>query len=147
VDDTEGAALTLEYLAFGRSRVEGSHSLPHFGGRLPSTVSKHAPNNDYHLTRTGVAISPTTADLVTGGSMEVIRRPSGAGADGRPSIMPPDERDARVDALLDLIGPTDVFDLFYKRTDVALRALTKVLPSRERGELLVRAVGRMPVRL
>jgi hypothetical protein len=47
----------------------------------------------------------------------------------------------RIDALLDLIGPTDVFDLFYRRTEVALRALTKVLPTRERGEMLVKAVS------
>jgi hypothetical protein len=53
----------------------------------------------------------------------------------------PEERAMRIDALLDLIGPMDVFDLFYRRTDVAMRALTKVLPSRERGELLVKAVS------
>lgn len=57
----------------------------------------------------------------------------------------PAERGARIEALLDLLGPTDVFDLFYRRTDVALRALTRVLPSRERGELLVNAVSWIPL--
>ncbi|ORY21258.1 hypothetical protein BCR39DRAFT_569954 [Naematelia encephala] len=149
VDDTEGAALTLEHLAFGRSRVDGSHSLPHFGARMPSTVSRLAPNNDYHLNR---------------GSFSLQAGPSPGSAPGRESphepmrksslnqlndfrllgsnygeTLSPEERGARIDALLDLLGPLDVFDLFYRKTDVAMRALTKVLPSRERGELLVNA--------
>lgn len=52
-----------------------------------------------------------------------------------------EERRIRIDALLDLIGPTDVFDMFYRKTDVAMIATTKVLPSREKGEILVRTVS------
>jgi hypothetical protein len=47
----------------------------------------------------------------------------------------------RIDALLDLIGPTDVFQLFYRQSDVGLRALTKMLPGTDRGELLVKNVS------
>jgi hypothetical protein len=53
-----------------------------------------------------------------------------------------EERDKRIAELVDLLGPTDIFDLFYKKTDVALVAIAKVFPSRQRGELLVRAVSR-----
>ncbi|RSH80181.1 hypothetical protein EHS25_007191 [Saitozyma podzolica] len=55
VDDAEGASLTLEHLAFGRSRVEGSHSIPHFGSRVVSSVSRSAPNNNYHLARSSLS--------------------------------------------------------------------------------------------
>lgn len=153
VDDTEGAALTLEHLAFGRSRVEGSHSIPHFGSRVTSSVSRSAPNNNYHLARSslshGAGVSPSGS-----GSPNEHRKPSGPAetlGSARASIpggksyaetLTPEERAMRIDALLDLIGPTDVFDLFYRRTEVALRALTKVLPTKERGEMLVKAVSR-----
>jgi hypothetical protein len=43
--------------------------------------------------------------------------------------------------LLEVLGPTDVFDMLYRQTDVVLHALTKVLPTRERGEILVRALS------
>ena len=57
------------------------------------------------------------------------------------SELSPEEKGKKMDELLDLIGPTEVFDLFYRKTDLAMRALTRVLPSRERGELVVRAVS------
>nr|XP_018265162.1 nuclear protein [Kwoniella dejecticola CBS 10117]OBR87320.1 nuclear protein [Kwoniella dejecticola CBS 10117] len=142
VDDTEGAALTLEHLAFGRSRADGSHSMPHFGSRL-SSVSRPAPNNDYHLAK----------------SIVPQQIPSGAFGSGphgalSPSIATPDaarygevsgaklsleERAQKIDQLLELLGPTDIFDLFYRKTDVAIIALTRLLPSRQRGEVLVKA--------
>lgn len=198
-DDTEGAALTLEHLAFGRSRVEGAHSIPHFGARIPSSISKHAPNNDYHLARSSVSNVHTHTHTHSGGlaaspmsgsgrALSISASAGNSPADARRksslNIMPssgsgeaqaqvrshgggygvpgqsegPDrrtsygeslsveERQMRIDALLDLIGPTDVFELFYRKTDVAGRALTKMLPSRERGELLVKTVRlRSPV--
>ena len=139
IDDTEGAALTLEHLAFGRSRMEGGHAVPHFGPGVVSTAAKHVPNNDYHRARKSMTegTEPMRSDSNSSG----VRRPTPVGLDGRISDMQLEERDARVDALLDLIGPTDVFDLLYKKTDVVLRVLTKALPSRERGGLLVRAVS------
>lgn len=153
VSDTEGAALTLEHLAFGRSRVDGSHSMPHFGARLPSTVGKPAPNNNYHLAK---ATGPVGASPGSAGLYQDHSRKSSLGvADGKGLMdtkpergesvyldtMTEEERLTRINALLDLLGPTDVFDMLYKKTDVAMAALTKVLPTRERGELLIKTVS------
>lgn len=214
-DEAEGAALTLEHLAFGRSRVEGAHAIPHFGARVPSSIQRHVGNNNYHLARSGIPHSgsgpgnksPGTGSPIT--SPETRRKSSlnisvsgipggpssasaaavaaaGGGSGGRESPSRPplpgkgsgsgsslplphshghghehapvgrtslsvtagyaetltqEERQMRIDALLDLIGPTDVFELFYKKTDVALRAFTKVLPNTERGRLLVKTVS------
>ncbi|OCF33762.1 nuclear protein [Kwoniella heveanensis CBS 569] len=149
VDDTEGAALTLEHLAFGRSRADGSHAMPHFGTRL-SSVSRPAPNNDYHLARSIVpqhaGLSPSTALAPVDGMLAFgPRRHSSynlndgaSGGSGAGSGLSQEERAAKIDQLLELIGPTDIFELFYRKTDVAIVALTRLLPSRQRGELLVR---------
>lgn len=142
VDDTEGAALTLEHLAFGRSRADGSHAIPHFATRL-SSVSRPAPNNDYHLARSNVPFynSPPGYD------------PSSASSSGRKTSLnissTPDqakrielsweERQQKIEQLMEVMGPMDVFDLFFRKTDLAIIALTKLLPSRHRGELLVKA--------
>jgi hypothetical protein len=63
VDDTEGAALTLEHQAFGRSRMEGRKSFPDFGARAGISVSKHI-SNTYALHRvsasqSGYGVSPS----------------------------------------------------------------------------------------
>ncbi|WVQ69581.1 uncharacterized protein L199_007801 [Kwoniella botswanensis] len=161
VDDTEGAALTLEHLAFGRSRADGSHSMPHFGSRL-SSVSRPAPNNDYHLAK---SIVPQQAPLTLSppplGSLHLppleqtrsndslgLRRIGSYPANQTPGVTPEgaepsrlsiEERAQKIDQLLELLGPTDIFDLFYRKTDVAIIALTRLLPSRQRGEVLVKA--------
>lgn len=198
-DDTEGAALTLEHLAFGRSRVAGAHAIPHFGASQ-SAISKHAPNNDYHLARShplshgdtppgsgGRAVSFSGSKSISagnspakdfrrgsiappalgsansapmtltmgGGERKLESTPSGVkGRDGQGGggasgsgmgsygqSLSAEDRAMRIDALLDLIGPTDVFQLFYRQSDVGLRALTKMLPGTERGELLVKNVS------
>lgn len=154
VDDTEGAALTLEHLAFGRSRVDGGHALPHFAMRYPSTVGRSAPNHDYHLAKTssnqsplgssGTGISP--GGVVHGGpglgqDVTLKSSPLGIGQ----SNLSREERAKKIDKLLEVLGPTDVFDMLYRQTDVVLHALTKVLPTRERGEILVRAVSFPPI--
>ncbi|WVQ80090.1 hypothetical protein IAT38_002191 [Cryptococcus sp. DSM 104549] len=145
VDDTEGAALTLEHLAFGRSRADGSHAIPHFASRL-SSVSKPAPNNDYHLARSltlhqsppgGPGGDPGSSGSGRKSSMN-ISTPEVRGGEKRPNLSP-EERQAKVEALMDLLGPTDIFDIFFKKTDLAIVALTRLLPSRQRGELLVNA--------
>lgn len=186
MDDTEGAALTLEHLAFGRSRAEGSHALPHFGSRgFQSSMSRGVANNNYHLARSsslarpgsaspagssspadtrkasmsfqGPARSGSITDLATAaasagrapartGSLSEIgtldRKGSAVQQQQRYGVeLSDEERRIRIDALLDLIGPTDVFDMFYRKTDVAMLATTKVLPSREKGEILVRTVS------
>lgn len=130
VSDTEGAALTLEHLAFGRSRVDGSHSLPVLGGRKVSSISKGAPGQGYHLARTGIAAGEGS-----------IQPSLGVGSPSY-DLKPPrtkEERHARILALSETLPPMDVFDMCFKRTDVILNALTRVLPTKERGELLVNA--------
>ncbi|GMK56923.1 hypothetical protein CspeluHIS016_0307630 [Cutaneotrichosporon spelunceum] len=126
VSDTEGAALTLEHLAFGRSRVDGSHSLPVLGGRKESTISK-APGQGYHLARSGLSAGE--------GELQPVGA-SAASYDLQP-VRSDEERRARALALSETMAPMDVFDMCYKRTDIILNALTRVLPSKERGELLV----------
>ena len=174
MDEAEGAALTLEHLAFGRSRVDGAHAIPHFGARAQSSVGRHVGNNNYHLARSSFSHGQSgTKDPGSGSpisSPEVRRKsslnissvPGGQGersSPNRAALIPGAKRDKarqqstsygeqisaeekqlRIDALLDLIGPTDVFELFYRKTDVALRAFTKVLPSTETGKLLVKTV-------
>lgn len=147
---TEEAALTLEHLAFGRSRVEGSHAIPHFGARLPSSVSKPVLNNNYHLARTSMAVTHSHSAGYHGFS-------SGSSAQNSPMGLPEsvherrrstlaasftvEEKQARVDAFLEVVGPTDGFDLFYRKTDIGMTALSKILPTRERGEILVKEVS------
>ncbi|WVF69491.1 hypothetical protein IAT40_004268 [Kwoniella sp. CBS 6097] len=149
VDDTEGAALTLEHLAFGRSRADGSHAMPHFGTRL-SSVSRPAPNNDYHLARSIVpqhaGLSPSAGLVPIDGMLSFGPKRQASynlndgalGGSGAGSGLSQEERASKIDQLLELIGPTDIFELFYRKTDVAIVALTRLLPSRQRGELLVR---------
>jgi hypothetical protein len=159
-NDTEAAALTLEHLAFGRSRVEGSHSIPHFGARMPTSIQKSVLNHNYHLassrpstsnTNTSVAIqrspslgakySPSRQDRgASSGLGATVNVHQLAHGNAFTDSLSPEDRQMRIDALLDLIGPTDVFDLFYRKTDVGMRALTKVLPTREQGEFLVNQV-------
>lgn len=148
---TEEAALTLEHLAFGRSRMDGSHSIPHFGARMPSTISKREINDNYHLARSSVT-QPPGAMMAISPSSELKESPMGSrkpslstmqgkqrslGGSQFAQTLTAEERRTRVDALLDMLGPTDVFDLFYRKTDVGMRALTKVLPTSEQGQWLV----------
>ncbi|BEI90346.1 uncharacterized protein CcaverHIS019_0304160 [Cutaneotrichosporon cavernicola] len=128
VSDTEGAALTLEHLAFGRSRVDGSHSLPVLGGRKESTISK-APGQGYHLARSGVAAGEGDMQSFVAGTASYDLQPA----------RNEEERRSRFLALSEAMAPMDVFDMCYKRTDIILNALTRVLPTKERGELLVNA--------
>lgn len=141
VDDTEGAALTLEHLAFGRSRVDGGHSLPHFGARYPSTVGRSAPNHSYHLAKSANNHSPAVGMMISPGAHDVTIRHGGKSSGAKSSPLSNEERNKYAEQLLDLLGPMDVFDMFYRKTEVMVRAVTKVLPSKERGEILVKAVS------
>jgi hypothetical protein len=47
---------------------------------------------------------------------------------------------ARMDALLDIMEPTDLIDMFWKKTDVGMRYLIKIFPDAEKGKFLVNAV-------
>jgi hypothetical protein len=128
VSDTEGAVLTLEHLAFGRSRVDGAHSLPVLAGRKESTISK--PGQGYHLARSG---------LLEAGEGGVQALGSAAASYDLQPVRNEEERRARILALSETLAPMDVFDMCYKRTDIMMNALTRVLPNKERGELLVNA--------
>jgi hypothetical protein len=169
-DDTEDAALTIEHLTFGRSRVVGGHSMPYFGASHPSSIGRREPNNDYHLARTSHS-SPI-------GNASVLHQHSnvrgGSGSPGRPGLnqparksslnvqlksvkaeptntnLPPkrfadtlshEEKMARMDALLDIMEPTDLIDMFWKKTDVAMRYLMMIFPDAEKGKFLVNAVS------
>jgi hypothetical protein len=138
VSDTEGAALTLEHLAFGRSRVDGSHSLPHFRDRRISSVMKPVPGQGYHLASSGHAAGESPSQLHQNGA--AIYSPGHK----RPSIdikssTTAEERTAHMLALADTMHPGDVFDMYFKKTDIILNALTRVLPDQKRGEILVNA--------
>lgn len=148
VDDTEGAALTLEHLAFGRSRADGSHAIPHFATRL-SSVSRPAPNNDYHLAKSSIPSnvnfynSPPGYDPGSASSsgqrtsLNISSTPDNR--QGRRTELTSEERQQKVEQLMEVLGPVDLIDLFFRKTDLAIIALTKLLPSRQRGELLVKA--------
>jgi len=134
VSDTEGAALTLEHLAFGRSRVDGSHSLPHFRDRRVSSVMKPAPGHGYHLARTGLAAGEPPSS--NGGLYSPQNKVAGFDFTAPGNA---EERHARMLALADSMNPGDVFDMYFKKTDIILNALTRVLPDQKRGEILVNA--------
>lgn len=178
-DDTEDAALTIEHLTFGRSRVAGGHSIPYFGARHPSSVGRKEPNNDYHLARTAHS-SPSSRDAPplhphpgpsSGSPSHVLPQPTKRSSlnvevkseseRGRERTQQPldqhqttkqlsqrfmdtlsyEERMARMDALLDIMEPTDLIDMFWRRTDVGYRYLMKIFPDPEKGRFLVNAVS------
>jgi len=165
-DDTEDAALTIEHLTFGRSRVVGGHSMPYFGASHPSSIARREPNNDYHLARTshsspiGHASALHQHSNVRGGSGSPSRpqqpaRKSSLNVQSKsvkaePTNLPPkrfadtlshEERMTRMDALLDIMEPTDLVDMFWKKTDVAMRYLMMIFPDAEKGKFLVNAVS------
>lgn len=166
-DDTEDAALTIEHLTFGRSsRVVGGHSMPYFGASHPSSIARREPNNDYHLARTshsspiGHASALHQSSNVRGGSGSPSRpqqpaRKSSLNVQSKsvktePTNLPPkrfadtlshEERMTRMDALLDIMEPTDLVDMFWKKTDVAMRYLMMIFPDAEKGKFLVNAVS------
>lgn len=136
VSDTEGAALTLEHLAFGRSRVDGSHSLPHFRDRRVSSVMKPAPGQ-YHLARAGLAAGESPGSAHTNGAVYSPNLQNRIFDMKTPATS--EEHTARMLALADTMNPGDVFDMYFKKTDIILHALTRVLPDKKRGEILVNA--------
>ena len=44
-----------------------------------------------------------------------------------------------VDQLLDVLGPDEVFDMYVSQNELIMRAISRVLPSKEVGALLVQA--------
>jgi hypothetical protein len=166
-DDTEDAALTIEHLTFGRSRVVGGHSMAYFGASHPSSIGRREPNNDYHLARTshsspiGHASALHAHSNIRGGSGSPGHRPGQQprksslnvqlkSIKSEPTNLPTkrfadtlshEEKMARMDALLDIMEPTDLIDMFWKKTDVAMRYLMMIFPDPEKGRFLVNAVS------
>ncbi|ORX35880.1 fungal-specific transcription factor domain-domain-containing protein [Kockovaella imperatae] len=129
IEDTEGAARVLEHLAFGRSRVDGGTAVPHFGARVVSGISGGFTRmRDYK--GQGRDGSPTKS---SDGVSAMQRRLVGLGP-----ALSEEERSRRTDELLDLLGPTDVVNIFFRQTDVVLKLLVRILPDQEIGEVLVR---------
>lgn len=184
-DDTEDAALTIEHLTFGRSRVAGGHSIPYFGARHPSSVGRKEPNNDYHLARTahsspGSQVPPTlhshpsspnhphphphphphghghgpappakrsslnveVKSEASAGPPHHHQGPGGGGGRRFIDTLSHEDRMARMDALLDIMEPTDLIDMFWRKTDVGVRYLMRIFPEAEKGRFLVNAVSR-----
>ena len=131
---TEEAALTLEHLAFGRRHDTDGISL--FAVAHPSR-----PEMGYSYSRS------RPEPVSTGFPLE---QPN----EGKASLlglekMPPkskwtemseEERLRRTDELLELLGPTDIVDVFFRKTDIVLKLLAKTLPTHQIGEILVKAV-------
>lgn len=168
--DTEGAALTLEHLAFGRRKQEqgagSSHSTHHNAGpgsmlrRNVSDALGSDPVFDTGDAMRGPAINPFGRP---GASAVVAKDPNDVFPYSMTfSVLPPGTSAAGVPAhllpqlplrlkekmagpvkseVLDALDPMDVFSIFYQRNDVFVKALLSVLPDRSKGELLVRSVS------
>jgi hypothetical protein len=186
--DTEGAALTLEHLAFGQRKVEQTGPGPNaYGPTYPRPIaesnnsanlrarsnsnightsdnrSDEGPTNDnarplqtrpadflafsagnalgIGLNTEGGANRSAMADAIP--QSMISGTTGGISADLLPSkplnlkqhlYKPIDS------AVLDALEPTEVFSLFYQRSDIFVKALLAVLPDRKRGELLVKNV-------
>jgi hypothetical protein len=179
--DTEGAALTLEHLAFGQRKTGGqgpaliptrSHSGTMTANRnnnstiIPAAMDMGGGRRESR-TALGDALFQDSKDLnqlrplpgfrssfdasITGavGQQDRLTRmesslgprqghvhdnlhvnPTMVSSSSKPSTVHTD--------ILNSLDPAEVFSLFYQRSDVYVRALLSVLPSRQRGELLVR---------
>jgi len=79
--------------------------------------------------------------MISPGAHDVTIRHGGKAIGTKSSPLSNEDRNKYADQLLDLLGPMDVFDMFYRKTEVMARAVTRVLPTRERGEMLVKAVS------
>jgi hypothetical protein len=188
--DTEGAALTLEHLAFGQRKVEQTGPGPNaYGPTYPRPITdagnpamlrarsdSHTGNpsenrsEDRSNTDQQRPLETRRADFLAFGAGNALG--IGMNKDGTAS------RSAMVDAIpqsmissttggisadllpskplnlkqhlykpinsavLDALEPTEVFSLFYQRSDIFVKALLSVLPDRKRGELLVKNVSK-----
>lgn len=187
--DTEGAALTLEHLAFGQRKVEQTGPGPNaYGPTYPRPIAEG--NNSANLrARSNSNIGNGTENRSEEGPQADNSRPletrpadflafsagnalgiglnteggasRSAMADAIPrsmisgttggisaDLLPSKPLNLKqhlykpIDsAVLDALEPTEVFSLFYQRSDIFVKALLAVLPDRKRGELLVKNVG------
>ncbi|KAJ9094899.1 hypothetical protein QFC19_007755 [Naganishia cerealis] len=185
--DTEGAALTLEHLAFGQRKVEQTGPGPNaYGPTYPRPLSESSKttlrarsnsnmgmgsNADNRLERGSStdntrALETRPVDFLAFGAGNALgigmHRDSGVGhsamADAIPqsmissttggisaNLLPSKPLNLKQhlykpinSAVLNALEPTEVFSLFYQRSDIFVKALLAVLPDRRRGEILVR---------
>lgn len=166
--DMEGAALTLEHLAFGRRKTEQAVSTTGYGNTIarPDAIRRNTRSENEQRDVTGQqfvsgALLPFSTDdggLQTG--------PPGIGSDRPPSrnhapplvhganfedagvapeLLPSGRLNLKVNKgpvkseVLDALAPAEVFSIFYQRSDVFVKALLSVLPERRRGEVLVKS--------
>jgi hypothetical protein len=140
--------------------------MAYFGARHPSSVGRKEPNNDYHLAKTSNSSPlgrPSALHNHSHGEKNGGRGGSGSpsGHLARPArkssmnltfreplhpqryadTLSNEERITRMDALLDILEPTDLMDMFWRKTDVGMRYLMKIFPDAEKGRFLVNAVS------
>lgn len=153
--DTEGAAMTLEHLAFGRRKTEhpepGSNA---HGPTFPQPVRSNSTGEHDRVqpepAMNGIGVGeefPHAALIKYQQPFEtsIPTTSSGALSNDMLPFRPMNLKqklNAPVDSqVLDALEPTEVFSIFYQRSDVYVKALLSVLPDRRRGELLVRQVS------
>lgn len=186
--DTEGAALTLEHLAFGQRKVEQTGPGPNaYGptyprpiaeannpaalrarsdshtGNAPETRAEERPGADQQrpletrradflafgagnalgigMSKDGATSRTAMADAIP--QSMISSTTGGISADllpSKPLNLKQHLYKPINSAVLDALEPTEVFSLFYQRSDIFVKALLSVLPDRQRGELLVKNV-------
>ena len=138
--DTEGAAMTLEHLAFGRGRADSSQTIPLDQSHLHSAKPSAFANGTFP------AVYPRRLENDAAGTAFYTpsNKPSvngslGSSGDGGPNRVDAVQGNAK--KVLEALEPTEIFSMFYQRSDVFVRALLSVMPSSDKGEILVRTVG------
>lgn len=137
--DTEGAAMTLEHLAFGRARAE-SQAVPMNQSHLaqPANPSSFASGTFPAVYPRRLANDAAGTAFYTPSNKPHLNGALGSSGDGGPGRIDAIQGNAK--KVLETLQPTEVFSMFYQRSDVFVRALLSVMPSREKGEILVHAV-------
>ncbi len=163
--DTEGAALTLEHLAFGRRKQEqgaGSSHSTHPNAGSGSMLRRNVTNESVQ-SRNSVLSEQDETSTMRAGSTAISKDPSEVFPYSMTfSVLPPGTTSAGVPAdllpqiplklkdymskpiesnILNALDPLQVFSVFYQRNDVFVKAILSVLPDRSKGELLVRSVS------
>jgi hypothetical protein len=170
--DTEGAALTLEHLAFGQRKTEQqvpallsarSYSGTGTGAMNTSPVKLNSGSGSGRRTsgmiedhldtklnggnkagyRTSLDATGTGFDIASGnkGMLQTHGSKTGRGQ-AYPNALnqaSSTKMSGLVNStILDSLDPAEVFSIFYQRSDVYVRALLSVIPTRAKGELLVK---------
>ena len=171
--DTEGAALTLEHLAFGQRKTEQqvpamlsarSYSGTGTGAMNTSPVKLNSGGGsgrrasgmiEDHLEMklsggnkagyrtsmdaTGNGFDIASSSINKGMQMRGSKTGQGQAYPNALNQASSTKMSGLVNStILDSLDPAEVFSIFYQRSDVYVRALLSVIPTREKGELLVK---------